>query len=58
MWTWIAIIVNLIGSVLSVMIINRGITETGQNDTILGLVLLIVNMACLAINIYRKENDI
>lgn len=58
MWVWLMIIINIVGSVLSVMIINRGITETGQNDTILGLVLLIVNMACLAINIYRKENDI
>ena len=58
MWTWIAIIINMIGLVLSVMIINRGITETGQNDTILGLVLLVVNMGCLAINIYRKENDV
>lgn len=58
MGIWLAIIINIIASVLSVMIINRGIIETGQNDTILGLVLLIVNMACLAINIYRKENDI
>jgi len=58
MGIWLVIIINIIASVLSVMIINRGITETGQNDTILGLVLLIVNMGCLAINIYRKENDI
>ena len=58
MWIWLMIIINTIGSVLSAIIINRGITETGQNDTILGLVLLIVNMGCLAINIYRKENDV
>ena len=58
MLVWIIIIINIISSVLSVMIINRGITETGQNDTILGLVLLLVNMGCLAINIYRKENDV
>lgn len=58
MGIWLVIIINIIASVLSVMIINRGITETGQNDIVLGLVLLIVNMGCLAFNIYRKENDV
>lgn len=54
MGIWLAIIINIIASVLSVVIINRGITETGENDIILGLVLLIVNTGCLAINIHRK----
>ena len=58
MWTWIAIIINIIGLVLSVMIIDRGITDSCQNDTILGLVLLFVNLFCLVFNIYIKENNI
>lgn len=58
MWIWVAIIINIVGSVLSIMIIDRGITDSNQNDILFGLVLLFVNMGCLAINIYRKENNV
>ena len=58
MWVWLTIIINVIGTVLSVMVIDRGITDSCQNDILFGLVLLYVNLCCLGINIYRKENDV
>ena len=49
---------NIVALILSVLIINRGIINSCQNDVILGLVLLVINLVCLGTNIYRKENDI
>ena len=57
-WVITMIIINIIALILSVLIINRGITNSCNHDVILGLVLLFVNLICLGINIYRKENDI
>ena len=57
-WVITMIIINIIALILSVLIINRGITNSCQDDIILGLVLLFVNLICLGINIYRKENGI
>ena len=57
-WVMTMILINIVALILSVLIINRGITNLCQNDIILGLVLLVVNLICLGINIYRNENDI
>lgn len=57
-WIMTMIIINIVSVILSILIINRGITNLCQNDIILGLVLLVVNLICLGINVYRKENDI
>lgn len=57
-WIIIMIIINIVALILSILIINRGITNSCQNDVILGLVLLVINLICLVINIHRKENDI
>lgn len=57
-WVMTMIIINIVALILSVLIINRGITNLCQDDIILGVVLLFVNLVCLGINIYRKENDI
>lgn len=57
-WIITMIIINIVSVILSILIINRGITNSCQNDVILGLVLLVINLICLGINIYRKENDI
>ena len=57
-WVMTMIIINIVALILSVLIINRGITNSCQDDIILGLVLLFVNLICLVINIHRKENNI
>lgn len=57
-WIITMILINIVALILSVLIINRGITNLCQNDVILGLVLLVINLICLVINIHRKENDI
>ena len=56
--TMTMIIINIIASILSILIINRGITNSCQDDIVLGLILLVINLICLGINIYRKENNI
>ena len=57
-WVIIMIIINIMAIILSVLIINRGITNLCQDDIILGLILLVINLICLVINIHRKENNI
>lgn len=57
-WVMTMIIINIIASILSILIINRGITNSCQDDIVLGLILLVINLICLGINIYRKENNI
>ena len=52
------IIINIIASILSILIINRGIANSCQDDIVLGLILLVINLICLVINIHREENDI
>ena len=54
MWVWLTIIINVIGTVLSAMVIDRGITDSCQNDILFGLVLLYINLCCLVSNINRK----
>lgn len=54
MWFWLMIIVNITAIVLSAMVVNRGISNSCQNDIIFGLVLLYINLCCLVININRK----
>lgn len=57
-WVMTMIIINIIASILSILIINRGIANSCQDDIVLGLILLVINLICLVINIYRKENNI
>ena len=57
-WVMTMIIINIIASILSILIINRGITNSCQDDIVLGLILLVINLICLVINIHREENDI
>lgn len=57
-WIFTMIIINIVALILSVLIINRGITNLCQDDIILGLILLVINLICLVINIHRKENNI
>lgn len=57
-WVMTMIIINIIASILSILIINRGIANSCQDDIVLGLILLVINLICLGINIYRKENNI
>ena len=57
-WVMTMILINIVALILSVLIINRGITNSCYHDVILGLILLVINLICLGINIYRKENDI
>lgn len=57
-WVTTMILINIVALILSVLIINRGITNLCQDDIILGLILLVINLICLGINIHRKENDI
>lgn len=54
MWFWLMIIVNITAIVLSAMVVNRGISNSCQNDIIFGLILSFVNLFCLAINVDRK----
>lgn len=56
--TMTMIIINIIASILSILIINRGIANSCQDDIVLGLILLVINLICLVINIHREENDI
>ena len=57
-WVMTMIIINIIASILSILIINRGSANSCQDDIVLGLILLVINLICLVINIYRKENNI
>ena len=57
-WIMTMIIINIVSVILSILIINRGIINSCQNDVILGLVLLVINLICLVINMHRKENNI
>ena len=57
-WVMTRIIINIIASILSILIINRGIANSCQDDIVLGLILLVINLICLVINIHREENDI
>lgn len=57
-WVMTMIIINIIASILSILIINRGIANSCQDDIVLGLILLVINLICLVINIHREENDI
>lgn len=57
-WVTTMILINIVALILSVLIINRGITNLYHDDIILGLILLVINLICLVINIHRKENNI
>lgn len=51
------ILMNFIASLISVLIIKRGFVDVNSHDLILGVILLIVNVACLVFNLSRKLFD-
>ena len=48
------ILLNFIGTLLSVGIIWRGFADVDSYDLMLGIILLIVNFGCLVFNLSRK----
>lgn len=51
------ILLNFIGTLISIAIIWRGFCETNSSDLIFGIICLIVNLSCLMFNLARKIFD-
>lgn len=54
---WCLILLNFIGTLVSIDVIWRGFSETNSSELILGIILLIVNLSCLVFNLTRKLFD-
>lgn len=51
------ILLNFIGTLASLLIIQRGFVNVNSHDLIFGVILLIVNVGCLVFNFTRKLFD-
>lgn len=51
------ILLNFIGTLISIVIIWRGFCEINSSDVILGIICLFMNLSCLVFNLARKLFD-
>ena len=51
------ILLNFIGVLASIGIINRGFSNVNSSDLVLGIILLMINFGCLMFNLARKIFD-